>query len=211
MADFNREDLVAHWEERYASAEQVWSGKVNATLAGALDSLVGVTAVDIACGEGGDALWLASRGWHVTGLDLSATAIRRATERAEREGLSEATAFVAADALAWEPPAAVDLVYSSFLHSALPIDRLAILRKGATWVAPGGHLVILSHAAPPPWSQRLHERAHEFHGAAEQVAALELGDQWNVVTAEDVSRPVVAPDGTDAVLVDALVVLRLTA
>lgn len=85
---------VDFWEERYGSSGQVRSGRVNATTASVVADLeaAGVvpgTALDLGCGEGGDALWLARRGWRVTGLDISPTAIGRARDAAVAAGLDE--------------------------------------------------------------------------------------------------------------------------
>ena len=71
------EDLAGFWEERYASADAVWSGRVNATLAEVVSTLAVGRALDLGCGEGGDAIWLAQQGWQVTAVDVSPTAIAR--------------------------------------------------------------------------------------------------------------------------------------
>ncbi|RZI92598.1 MAG: NAD(P)/FAD-dependent oxidoreductase, partial [Microbacterium sp.] len=95
-----RDERNAHWEEHYAGAERVWSGRVNATFAAVVSTLTPGTALDLGCGEGADALWLADRGWRVTGLDVSATAIRRAQDAARSLGIGEDRAnFVVADGI----------------------------------------------------------------------------------------------------------------
>ena len=66
------------WEARYADSDRIWSGRPNATLVGLVGSLTPGRALDLGAGEGADALWLASLGWRVTGLDLSETALGRA-------------------------------------------------------------------------------------------------------------------------------------
>ncbi|WP_231999672.1 bifunctional 2-polyprenyl-6-hydroxyphenol methylase/3-demethylubiquinol 3-O-methyltransferase UbiG, partial [Mycobacterium sp. 1245852.3] len=76
------DDAVQFWEERYRSAERVWSGRVNPRLAEVTADLPVGRALDLGCGEGADALWLAERGWQVVAVDVSATALRRATEAA---------------------------------------------------------------------------------------------------------------------------------
>ena len=79
---------VDFWEERYAASERIWSGRVNvvlADIAGALDS---GRALDLGCGEGADVIWLAGQGWEATGIDISPTAIARASAAAAAAGLA---------------------------------------------------------------------------------------------------------------------------
>ena len=64
------DEVFAHWEEKYGSSEGIWSGHVNAALAHVAADLPAGTALDLGAGEGGDALWLAERGWDVTGIDI---------------------------------------------------------------------------------------------------------------------------------------------
>jgi ubiquinone/menaquinone biosynthesis C-methylase UbiE len=67
----------AYWEERYRSATTVWSGEPNRQLVAEAADLPPGTALDAASGEGGDAVWLARRGWRVTAVDFAATALAR--------------------------------------------------------------------------------------------------------------------------------------
>ena len=69
------EDPSAFWEQRYAGAESIWSGRVNETLAALVGELAPGRSLDLGSGEGGDVIWLAERGWRATGIDLSATQI----------------------------------------------------------------------------------------------------------------------------------------
>jgi SAM-dependent methyltransferase len=142
------------WEERYAGSARVWSGRPNATLVDVAGTLTPGRALDLGCGEGGDAIWLAQQGWVVTGLDISTTAVRRATDAARALGLPGGRVrFVAVDLEDWSDDGTYDLVTASFLHSHVALSRTEVLRRAAERVAPGGHLLVVSHAAPPPWSQ----------------------------------------------------------
>ena len=78
------------WEEHYLGHEQVWSGRPNPVLVDVVGSLPPGKVLDLGCGEGGDAVWLAEQGWRVTAADVSATALSRAAERAELKGLRSA-------------------------------------------------------------------------------------------------------------------------
>ncbi|MDN5635429.1 MAG: class I SAM-dependent methyltransferase, partial [Brevibacterium sp.] len=79
-------DSVAAWEERYAGDDAVWSGNPNEALVATVGSLTPGRVLDVGCGEGADVIWLAENGWDVVGIDLSQTAIDRATEAAAAKG-----------------------------------------------------------------------------------------------------------------------------
>ncbi len=158
------------WEHRYAASTQVWSGRVNAVLADIAATLPAGSALDLGCGEGGDVLWLAAHGWRATGIDISVTAIGRARAAAADAGADAASArFVAGDLAALDVDETFDLVTASFLHSPVDLPREEILRAAAERVAPGGHLLITSHAAPPPGSPGAghgHGHGHDGHHPA---------------------------------------------
>lgn len=98
-------------------------------------------ALDVGAGEGRHAVWLASRGWRVTALDFSAVGVERGREHAQREGVS--VDFVVGDVADWEPVSGgFDLVLVSYLH----LEEEAMERVRG-WVAPGGRLVVVGHAA----------------------------------------------------------------
>jgi len=135
----------ATWEARYGAAP-VWSGKVNDSVriwAKEHRPRRGDTALDLACGEGGDALWLAQDGWLVTGVDFAASAIARATEAAAERGLS--VNWITADLATWSPDATYRLVSLSFFHESLEVRR-AVWDVAASAVAEGGTLLISAHA-----------------------------------------------------------------
>lgn len=206
---------LEHWESRYGAAEALWSGAVNATLAEALGDLTPGRSIDLGCGEGGDVLWLAERGWDALGLDLSPTAIKRARRAAEQRGLVRAR-FEQCDLSTWAPsPRSADLVTASFFQSEVALDRIGILRRATAALVPQGLLVIVSHATAPTWAAAPdHEHEHEHHGstlltAHEEWEALQLpADAWRIERAEQIARSVTAPSGEPAVLEDSLLVLR---
>lgn len=207
----NEEDLtpLEHWEQRYSGSSAVWSGNVNATLAAALEPLAPGRSLDLGCGEGADVIWLAERGWDALGLDLSPTAIQRARAAADARGLDRAR-FAACDLIDWTPEAdAVDLVTASFFHSRAPLARTEILRRALTAVASCGRMVVLSHAAPPPWSEGSHDHHAQMLSAEQEYEQLAVDPgEWTVETAEQHERAVTDPEGRPAVLEDSLLVLR---
>lgn len=194
-------DAHAAWEGHYAAKPQVWSGRVNAQLADIAGELTGTRALDLGCGEGADAIWLAERGWTVVGVDVSATALDRARAAAESRGLADRIDFQQHDLTSGFPDGDFDLVSAQFLHSMVEMDRPALLRRAAAAVVPGGTLLIVDHAAAPPWASKIHH--HEFPTAESVIAGLALdGTQWQRIRVERVERSARGPDGTDATLVD---------
>ena len=133
---------ASRWEERYASVEQLWSGRPNDWLPELATDWSPGTALEIGCGEGADVLWLAERGWQVIGLDLSATAIGRLTGQAERLGVASRVTGRVHDAGDGLPAGPFDLVTSFYVHGGHEpgsLDLMALLSDAAARVAPGGH------------------------------------------------------------------------
>ena len=201
--------LAQFWEARYASSEQIWSGRPNQSLVDVVTELPPGRAVDLGCGEGGDAIWLAQQGWQVTGVDVSSTAIARAARAATAAGVPAGRiSWQTHDLATWSGDGPYDLVTASFLHSPVAIPRTEILRRAAGQVAPGGHLLILSHAGFPPWSEQ-HGHEHHFPTPTEEVEALELPEsQWQARIAETRAREATGPQGEHGHLEDVIVLLR---
>ncbi|GAA5206648.1 bifunctional NAD(P)/FAD-dependent oxidoreductase/class I SAM-dependent methyltransferase [Microbacterium kyungheense] len=197
----------AGWEDRYAAEERFWSGRVNATMAAVLEHLEPGTALDVGSGEGGDAVWLAEHGWRTTGVDVSTTAVARAAALAASRSVD--VDFRAGDGAA-SVPGEFDLVLASFLHSWEPdFPRIRLLREAAGRVAPGGRLLILSHAAPPPWAREVPDHAPVMRTPDEELALLDLDPaQWQPEIVEVRPRGTTAPDGTPAHLDDGVLLLR---
>ena len=205
-------DPTQFWEARYADSQQIWSGRVNQVLAEVAAGLTPGRALDLGCGEGGDSLWLAGQGWRVTGVDISATAIARARAAAVATGIpADRLDLVAADLGSWQPDTEFDLVSACFLQSPVTLDRSQILRGAAGNLAAGGHLLVVSHAAAPPWAGGLsgHEHHQSFLTPQQEVEALGLpGGDWQELIVETRERSATGPGGTTATLEDAIVLLR---
>lgn len=201
-----------HWEARYAQAERVWSGRVNRVLAEVASGLPVGRALDLGCGEGGDAVWLAQQGWAVTGVDLSPTAVERGRAAAAAAGIDERKLRLeAADLATWSAADDFDLVSASFLQSPVVIPRERILRQAAGFVAPGGHLLVVAHAGPPSWADAELAHAHPFPTPEGDLAALALGaEHWETIVCETREREATAPDGTPGTLIDSVVHVRRT-
>lgn len=205
------QSLAQYWESRYAEMDHMWSGRVNQVLADVVSRLVPGSALDLGCGEGCDAVWLASKGWEVTGIDLSPTALRRARQAATDQGITEDQLHLEANDLAtWEPVESFDLVTCSFLHS-WPVDmpREDILRKAPFAVTRGGHILVISHAAAPSWSDPEMVKGHVFPTPEADLAALNLDpSDWSVVSCEIREREGTSPSGQVGMLIDGVVLAR---
>lgn len=147
-----------HWERRYSGGEIRWSGNVNESTAAVVRTLDAGDVLDLGCGEGGDAVWLAEHGWQVTAVDISPTATARGAEAASDRGVSSSIEWVAHDLTTWHTDKQFDLVTASFFHSEVELQRIDILRRAADRLRPGGHLLLVTHvfeteADIPPWAR----------------------------------------------------------
>ena len=138
------------WDERYAATELVWSAEPNRFVAELVSPLTPGTAVDIAAGEGRNAIWLAQQGWTVTATDYSCVAVERMRARAAEVLGAEAARMtpLVADATVAAPggPAAYDLALFSYLQLPAAEWKVA-LRNGIEVVRPGGHVLVIGHSA----------------------------------------------------------------
>lgn len=134
---------AADWDERYASTPLVWSAGPNALFAELTAALPPGRALDVACGEGRTALWLAEQGWQVTAVDFSAVGIDKGRERAQAAGVD--IEWVVEDVTTADlGTRAYDLVAVLYLHLPAAVMADVLARSGAA-VAPGGRLVVLGH------------------------------------------------------------------
>ena len=140
------------WEAQYQKRAKPWTGRPNAILGRFAAALTPGTALDLGCGEGNSAVWLAEQGWQVTGADISATALERAARHAEDAGVSERTRFETHDLSQSFPAGQFELVYALYLESPVNFPRAQVLRRAADAVAPGGLLLIVLHGSVAPWS-----------------------------------------------------------
>jgi len=203
----NTTDAKEHWEQRYAESNRVWSGRVNVRLAEVVSPLEPGHALDLGCGEGADACWLAERGWTVVAVDISDTALQRAAAAAKAKGLGDRVEFAQHDLSDGFPDGTFDLISAQFLHSMIPFDRPRLLRRAVAAVRPGGLLVIVDHAGPPPWASKL-DHHHDFPSAEEVIGSLELDDDWERVRVDAVDREATGPEGQAVTWTDNVIVLR---
>ena len=191
------------WNRRYASHELLWSAGPNQFIEAELASLPPGPALDLAAGEGRNAIWLAGRGWRVHAVDFSDVALDRGRRLAGERGAR--IEWEQADLTVWSPAArAYDLVVVAYLH--LPWDPMrSVLRRAADAVAPGGTFLLVGHDR-----RNLTEGyggpsfAEALYGPGDVSA--ELGD-LRIERADTVERRV-AVDGGERVALDVLVRAR---
>lgn len=194
------------WEERY-SGDKVWSGKVNAQLATEAADLAPGRALDVGCGEGGDALWLAEQGWKVTASDFAEAALARVTEHAAEAGLGDSVETRRIDVRTFEPAGETwDLVTAAFVH--LPDGGMVdVVRRLGEAVAPGGTLLVVGHD-PGDLSTGLRHGHHSFMHTADQLLPA-LDDAWEVEVCESRPRTQKHPEtGEDIDIADAVLRAR---
>lgn len=200
----------AFWEDVYQTRRATSSGQPSAALVGVASGLTPGRALDLGSSNGDDVIWLAQQGWQALGLDISETACDRARQKAEALALGERARFEARDLSQGLPEGSFDLVTAFFLQSPVDLARDAILRAAADRVAPDGHLLILAHAAPPPWaSDEMKARAHEMPTVQTELDAIGYTPRrWLQLKAEIVHRDGKGPDGTVAKLQDSFILLQ---
>ncbi|MDX6215292.1 MAG: hypothetical protein QOG99_876 [Frankiales bacterium] len=172
-----------YWEDRYRRGEPTSLQRPSPSLVDETGGLSPGQALDAGCGSGADSIWLASRGWHVTALDVSATALAHArkTARAAGEDIADRIEWVHADLTDWDPgERRFDLVTSHYVHVPGPAEDL--FGRLASWVAPGGTLLVVGHDG------HAHPRGSQVF--TEQVTAGLPEDQWEVVVAESRTQTV---------------------
>lgn len=133
---------AASWDERYGAVEFVWSTQPNRFLPPAVEGLTPGRALDVACGEGRNAVWLATQGWEATGVDFSATGLEKAARLAEANKVT--VEWIRADVTSWQSAELFDLVVVFYLQLPEP-SRSAALASAARALAPGGTLLVVAH------------------------------------------------------------------
>jgi SAM-dependent methyltransferase len=201
MTTFDR----SFWEERWSQvlrehADRVADRPPNAHLSAEVGQLHPGFALDAGCGHGAHALWLASRGWQVTAVDFSATALAHARSTAEAVGadVAERIDWVEGDLATWTPlPGHFDLVACLYVHVAGSVEEM--VRRMAAGVAPGGTLFLVGHRPIDPATGAATAAAGQVQVSIDTAVAALDPSRWEVILAEDRPRAM-AGTGVDAVI-----------
>ena len=155
------------WNEMWAThRDEPWSPDPDPLLVAEVEGLLPGRSLDIGCGEGQNAIWLAEHGWRASGIDFAAAAVERAASHASQRG-ADAT-FEVGDATTYEPGAQFDLVTFFYVHPPTP----AVLGHGSSLLVPGGVLLFVGHDRSDPGMHGQHLAASELTTPAEVAAML---------------------------------------
>jgi SAM-dependent methyltransferase len=190
-----------YWDERYRSTPSVWGAEPNRWVAEELADLPPASAVDLACGEGRNAVWLAGRGWRVYAVDFSTVALAKGRELERRNPPPHAITWLAADVTEFVPSEAVDLALICYLQVPAAARRTTV-RNAAESLAPGGTLFMVGHD-----SRNLTDGTGGPQDPAVLFTAADVADDvaglgLTIERADEVLRPV---SGADRPAIDALV------
>ena len=201
---FDKRFWEQHWQQGQAAGPgSMADNPPNPYLDREAGALLPGTALDAGCGAGAETIWLASHGWRVTAVDISATALAAADERAAASGVGEHIKWVEADLRSWSPDAPFDLVMTHYAHSAMP--QLEFYDRISRWVAPGGTLLIVGHLPVAGPAEHGHHRPAEACASAAAVVACLGSTQWDIVTAEEPRRTLPGHGGRAVQLHDVVV------
>lgn len=196
------------WDARYSGSERIWSGNPNTILVREAAGLLPGRALDLGCGEGADAIWLAREGWRVTATDISGVALERAARHAEQAGVADRIDWQRHDIGVSFPEGSFDLVSAQFLHTLGEMPREQILRRAAAAVAPEGVLLVVGHSGFPTWEKNPHPEVH-LPSPEEVLAGLELPDgAWEVLLCAEHERIQNDPEGRPTTRTDNAVKVR---
>lgn len=219
-----------YWDEIWQGdpATAMSTSTANPHLVKEVSGLTPGTALEAGCGAGAEVIWLAEHGWQVTGADVADAALAFAADRAADSGVTDRVDWVQADLSTWDPPTRYDLVTTHYAHPAMP--QLDFYERIATWVAPGGTLLVVGHlhhhddaTEHKHGHGHQHEHKHGHSGelddrrpddthppveatatAAAITARLDT-DIWVVRTAEESHRTIKGPGGRPTQIHDVVV------
>ncbi|MDS0140391.1 MULTISPECIES: class I SAM-dependent methyltransferase [unclassified Amycolatopsis] len=194
------------WDGHYAAHFPGGVPRPNVRLTEVVPPLSPGRALDLGAGAGGDALWLARRGWRVTAADISAVALAHLDRLAGEFGLADRITTERHDLAATFPAGPFDLVSAHYLHTSFPLPRNQVLRRAAEALSPGGRLLVVEHGSVAPWSW------NQDPAALPALAVPPLDPaEWTVERADTLARRATGPGGRTADVVDHLLLVRRTA
>jgi len=185
----------ATWDARYAESERIWSGQPNQRLVEEVADLAPGRALDVGCGEGADAVWLAGRGWRVTALDVSEVALSRVRAHAVEAGVADRVGTLHHDLVGGGPaPGRYDLVSVHFFQP-LPSQFGELYGGLADLVDAGGSLLVVGHHPDDVATGARRPHGPQLMFTPEQVVEILDPGQWEVVTESAPTREMAGDEG----------------
>lgn len=201
-------EAARFWERHYSAGGRIWKGTPNPLLAETAAAMAPGTALDLGCGEGGDAVWLVRHGWRVTAADVSATALGRAAVQAAEIGAGERLRTERHDLALTFPAGTFDLVSAQYLHTPVDFPRADVLRRAAHALAPGGLLLVVDHGSVRPWAWNPDPDTH-FPSPEDVYGELALDPAgWRAERLDRPRRTATGPDRRSATVTDHVVAVR---
>lgn len=199
----NRSD-AAFWDERYRGRTAAWDSEPNPILAAEVADLAPGTALDVGCGEGSDAVWLANRGWSVTAVDIS----RVALDRGRAADAAGRVNWLQADVLGWQPPEdAFDLVTTHFLHIPTS-ERAEMFQRLARAVRKDGTLLVVAHHVSDLETTIGRPPDPDLYFTADEVAASLNVGRWEIRFGGTRPRRTTDHEGREVTIHDTVLVAR---
>ena len=191
------------WDEVWARHAASGDKAPDAALVEATSQVEPGDALDLGCGDGTNAIWLAESGWTATGVDVSEVALAAAATRAARADVEARVRWVRADLRDWSTSETFDLVTAFYLHMPLDFDAAPLLARAASAVRPGGALLVVGHHTTAAWNPN--PSAAMLPSAEELATSLGLdAPAWDLRRAADIPRRV-RQKQDEATVLDALV------
>lgn len=204
-------EAARFWDNLYRGKDAVWKGDPNPVLAETAAQLSPPgRALDLGCGEGGDTVWLATHGWHVTAVDIAPTALQRLTQHAARAGVTDRVSTQQHDLAETSPAGTFDLVSAQYLQTPYDLPRADILRQAAHALTPGGLLLIVDHGSVRPWAWNT-DPDTRFPRPEEIFDELALDPaRFTPVRLATPEREATGPNGRSATVTDTVITVRRT-
>ena len=200
-------DPTEFWEQHYEKATSETSGRPTAVLEKFVTDRTPGAALELGCGKGDDAVWLAKNGWAVTAIDISATAMGYARANAVRNSVLEKITFDQRDLMTDFPKGIFTLVTAQFLESPVVFARNSIINCASRLVAPGGLLLVTSHGSVPSWSWEKPDKCYPEPKEALENLNLDLG-QWTQICVDNLERLAKGPNGEEGMVIDTVIALE---
>lgn len=204
-------NAATFWDSVYETRPAPEAPRPNVRLVETVAGLTPGDALDLGCGDGGDALWLARRGWHVTAVDISAVAAGRLAALARSLGLDDLVTAQPHDLHESFPRGRFDLICAHYLHTPHDLDRTTVLRLAAHALRQGGRLLVVDHGSTAPWSWN---QDPDLRYPSPREVAADIGldpAMWTVDRADSPRRIATGPSGHTAEVIDHVLLVRRTA